>query len=160
MIRNDTVCAAAGCELIEDQGLLEEVAGLNEWPVPMLGDIWKGFRLRATREFDMAIGDFQKANMIRYPIRWHSGGFDADWAETEARSRRIMLWFFGDVFKEFAEGLPRWKALLFRVWWLFLRSGAKLRARLQSFTYSARHRFRSLRLRTLIATALRPGPTK
>lgn len=33
------VCAAAGCELIEDQGLLEEVAGLNEWPVPMLGDM-------------------------------------------------------------------------------------------------------------------------
>ncbi|HWU49593.1 MAG TPA: glycine--tRNA ligase subunit beta [Asticcacaulis sp.] len=34
-----SVCAAAGCELIEDQGLLEEVAGLNEWPVPMLGDM-------------------------------------------------------------------------------------------------------------------------
>ena len=33
------VCAAKGCELIEDQGLLEEVAGLNEWPVPMLGDM-------------------------------------------------------------------------------------------------------------------------
>jgi glycyl-tRNA synthetase beta chain len=33
------VCAGAGCELIEDQGLLEEVAGLNEWPVPMLGDM-------------------------------------------------------------------------------------------------------------------------
>lgn len=33
------VCAAAGCELIEDQGLLEEVAGLNEWPVPILGDM-------------------------------------------------------------------------------------------------------------------------
>jgi len=33
------VCAAAGCELIEDQGLLEEVAGLNEFPVPLLGDM-------------------------------------------------------------------------------------------------------------------------
>ncbi len=33
------VCEAAGCELIEDQGLLEEVAGLNEWPVPILGDM-------------------------------------------------------------------------------------------------------------------------
>ena len=33
------VCETAGCELIEDQGLLEEVAGLNEWPVPMLGDM-------------------------------------------------------------------------------------------------------------------------
>lgn len=33
------VCAQAGCELIEDQGLLEEVAGLNEFPVPLLGDM-------------------------------------------------------------------------------------------------------------------------
>lgn len=33
------VCTAAGCELIEDQGLLEEVAGLNECPVPLLGDM-------------------------------------------------------------------------------------------------------------------------
>ncbi|WP_443747333.1 glycine--tRNA ligase subunit beta [Asticcacaulis solisilvae] len=32
-------CAAAGCELMDDQGLLEEVAGLNEWPVPVLGDM-------------------------------------------------------------------------------------------------------------------------
>ena len=32
-------CAVAGCELIEDHGLLEEVAGLNEYPVPLLGDM-------------------------------------------------------------------------------------------------------------------------
>ncbi|MDI7774240.1 glycine--tRNA ligase subunit beta [Asticcacaulis sp. EMRT-3] len=37
------VCEAAGCELIEDQGLLEEVAGLNEWPVPLLGDMDPAF---------------------------------------------------------------------------------------------------------------------
>ena len=33
------LCADAGCELIEDHGLLEEVAGLNEYPVPLLGDM-------------------------------------------------------------------------------------------------------------------------
>lgn len=33
------VCAAAGCELMDDPNLLEEVAGLNEWPVPVLGDM-------------------------------------------------------------------------------------------------------------------------
>ncbi len=33
------VCEAAGCELMDDHGLLEEVAGLNEWPVPILGDM-------------------------------------------------------------------------------------------------------------------------
>ena len=32
-------CAAAGCELMDDQRLLEELAGLNEWPVPILGDM-------------------------------------------------------------------------------------------------------------------------
>lgn len=33
------LCVDAGCELIEDHGLLEEVAGLNEYPVPLLGDM-------------------------------------------------------------------------------------------------------------------------
>ncbi len=37
------VCANADCELIEDQGLLEEVAGLNEFPVPLLGDMDPAF---------------------------------------------------------------------------------------------------------------------
>lgn len=32
-------CAAAGCALMDDHGLLEEVAGLNEWPTPLLGDM-------------------------------------------------------------------------------------------------------------------------
>ena len=36
-------CEAADCELIEDQGLLEEVAGLNEYPVPLLGDMDPAF---------------------------------------------------------------------------------------------------------------------
>jgi len=32
-----TLCAAQELELVEDEGLLEEVAGLAEWPVPILG---------------------------------------------------------------------------------------------------------------------------
>jgi len=32
-----TLASAAGLELVEDQGLLVEVAGLVEWPVPMIG---------------------------------------------------------------------------------------------------------------------------
>ena len=31
------VCAAEGLELVEDEGLLEEVSGLSEWPTPILG---------------------------------------------------------------------------------------------------------------------------
>ena len=33
------VCFARNLELVEDEGLLDEVAGLTEWPVPILGDM-------------------------------------------------------------------------------------------------------------------------
>jgi glycyl-tRNA synthetase beta chain len=36
-------CAAKKVELVEDAGLLEEVAGLAEWPVVVLGDMDKAF---------------------------------------------------------------------------------------------------------------------
>ena len=36
-------CAARGLELVEDEGLLEEVSGLAEWPVPILGDMDPSF---------------------------------------------------------------------------------------------------------------------
>ncbi|HTK36473.1 MAG TPA: glycine--tRNA ligase subunit beta [Caulobacteraceae bacterium] len=32
-------CAAKGLELVEDEGLLDEVSGLAEWPAPILGDM-------------------------------------------------------------------------------------------------------------------------
>jgi len=41
--RAKAVCAQHGLELVEDQGLLEEVAGLAEWPVPILGDMDPSF---------------------------------------------------------------------------------------------------------------------
>lgn len=34
-----TLCFARHLELVEDQGLLDEVAGLAEWPMPVLGDM-------------------------------------------------------------------------------------------------------------------------
>ncbi len=37
------LCAARGLELVEDEGLLDEVAGLAEWPVPILGDMDPAF---------------------------------------------------------------------------------------------------------------------
>lgn len=36
-------CAAKGIELVEDEGLLSEVAGLAEWPVVILGDMDPSF---------------------------------------------------------------------------------------------------------------------
>ena len=34
-----TLCFARNFELVEDEGLLDEVAGLAEWPTPLLGDM-------------------------------------------------------------------------------------------------------------------------
>lgn len=36
-------CKAAGLELVDDEGLLQEVTGLAEWPVPVLGTMDAGF---------------------------------------------------------------------------------------------------------------------
>jgi glycyl-tRNA synthetase beta chain len=38
-----TLCFARNLELVEDAGLLDEVAGLVEWPVPVLGDMDPAF---------------------------------------------------------------------------------------------------------------------
>lgn len=38
-----TLCEAQGLELVEDEALLEEVAGLVEWPVPLMGSFDESF---------------------------------------------------------------------------------------------------------------------
>jgi glycyl-tRNA synthetase beta chain len=38
-----TLCFARNLELVEDEGLLDEVAGLVEWPAPILGDMDPAF---------------------------------------------------------------------------------------------------------------------
>ena len=38
-----TLCFARNLELVEDQGLLDEVAGLVEWPIPVMGDMDPSF---------------------------------------------------------------------------------------------------------------------
>ena len=38
-----TLCEARNLELVEDEGLLDEVAGLAEWPAPILGDMDPAF---------------------------------------------------------------------------------------------------------------------
>ena len=40
-----------------------------------------------------------------------------------------MLWFFGDAFGEFTEGVSPAELFLLRAWWLILYSGATLSAR-------------------------------
>ena len=39
----EALCRANDLDLVEDEGLLDEVAGLTEWPVPLLGTMDPGF---------------------------------------------------------------------------------------------------------------------
>lgn len=41
--KSKAICAKAALELVEDIGLLDEVAGLAEWPTPILGDMDPAF---------------------------------------------------------------------------------------------------------------------
>jgi glycyl-tRNA synthetase beta chain len=66
------VCAAAGCELIEDQGLLEEVAGLNEWPVPMLGDMDPQFLTLPPEVIKTSMRTHQKYFAVRTALKERS----------------------------------------------------------------------------------------
>ncbi|WP_374306379.1 glycine--tRNA ligase subunit beta [Methylocella sp.] len=69
---------ASGLELIEDEGLLEEVAGLVEWPVVLLG------------EFDEAFLDIPP-EVIRATIRANQKCFVLDDAATGRLANRFAL---------------------------------------------------------------------
>ena len=90
--------------------------------IPLLSTLWKGLRLRYLWALHVTVGDVQKTNNFRYPIRLHSGMLGPEWQATEARTRRIIFWFFGDIYKEFndlSQGDPL--RLLMRIWWSGLR---------------------------------------
>ena len=61
------VCAASGLELIEDAGLLEEVVGLAEWPVVLLGDMDPGFLDLPPEVIQLSMRTHQKYFSVRDP---------------------------------------------------------------------------------------------
>jgi glycyl-tRNA synthetase beta chain len=62
-----TLCFARGLELVEDEGLLEEVAGLAEWPVPILGDMDDGFLKLPSEVIRTSMRTHQKYFAVRNP---------------------------------------------------------------------------------------------
>ncbi|WP_109260915.1 glycine--tRNA ligase subunit beta [Hyphobacterium indicum] len=62
-----TVCAAAGLELIEDDGLLMEVAGLVEWPIPLLGRMDPDFLDLPPEVIQLSMKTHQKYFAVRDP---------------------------------------------------------------------------------------------
>tara|TARA_R110000868_G_scaffold158190_4_gene386146 strand:- start:669 stop:2870 length:2202 start_codon:yes stop_codon:yes gene_type:complete len=61
------VCTDAGLELVEDAGLLHEVAGLAEWPVPLLGKMDSDFLDLPPEVITLTMKTHQKYFAVRRP---------------------------------------------------------------------------------------------
>lgn len=61
------LCAAKGLELVEDLGLLEEVCGLVEWPVTLLGDMDPAFLDLPGEVIRLSMRTHQKYFAVRDP---------------------------------------------------------------------------------------------
>ena len=68
-ILNDAkaACASAGLELVEDEGLLNEVAGLAEWPIVILGDMDPEFLKLPGEVIRLSMRTHQKYFAVRNP---------------------------------------------------------------------------------------------
>lgn len=58
---------AAGCEVVEDKGLLAEVAGLVEWPVTLMGEIGEEFLDLPPEVLQTSMKEHQKFFSVRNP---------------------------------------------------------------------------------------------
>ena len=61
------VCTAKGLELVEDEGLLNEVAGLAEWPAVILGDMDPSFLELPAEVIRLSMRTHQKYFAVRDP---------------------------------------------------------------------------------------------
>lgn len=62
-----TVCADRGLALVDDDGLLDEVAGLAEWPTPILGDMDPSFLDLPPEVIRLSMKVHQKYFAVRDP---------------------------------------------------------------------------------------------
>jgi glycyl-tRNA synthetase beta chain len=62
-----TLCFARNLELVEDAGLLDEVAGLAEWPTPVMGDMDAGFLDLPPEVIRTSMRTHQKYFAVRKP---------------------------------------------------------------------------------------------
>ena len=60
-------CHAKGLELVDDDGLLDEVAGLAEWPTPILGDMDPAFLSLPPEGVRLSMKVHQKYFAVRHP---------------------------------------------------------------------------------------------
>ncbi len=62
-------CAARGLVLVDDDGLLDEVAGLAEWPTPILGDMDPQFLALPPEVIQLSMKVHQKYFAVRDPAK-------------------------------------------------------------------------------------------
>ncbi|GLK47046.1 glycine--tRNA ligase beta subunit [Brevundimonas intermedia] len=62
-------CAARGLSLVDDDGLLDEVAGLAEWPTPILGDMDPQFLALPPEVVRLSMKVHQKYFAVRDPAK-------------------------------------------------------------------------------------------
>lgn len=63
----NTLCFARNLDLVDDEGLLDEVAGLTEWPVPVLGDMDPAFLDLPAEVIRTSMRTHQKYFAVRDP---------------------------------------------------------------------------------------------
>ena len=63
-----TLCHARNLELVEDEGLLDEVCGLSEWPTPVLGDMDPAFLDLPPEVIRTSMRTHQKYFAVRDPV--------------------------------------------------------------------------------------------
>lgn len=66
---------AAGMEVVEDKGLLAEVAGLVEWPVPLMGRIGEAFLHLPPEVLQTSMKEHQKFFSVKNPRNGRIEGF-------------------------------------------------------------------------------------
>ena len=66
---------AAGLEVVEDKGLLAEVAGLVEWPVPLMGRIGEAFLHLPPEVLQTSMKEHQKFFSVKNPRNGRIEGF-------------------------------------------------------------------------------------
>jgi glycyl-tRNA synthetase beta chain len=70
-----TLAFAQGLEVVEDRGLLAEVAGLVEWPVPLMGRIAPEFLGLPAEVLQTSMREHQKFFSVRNPKTGRIEGF-------------------------------------------------------------------------------------
>ncbi|NEX45539.1 glycine--tRNA ligase subunit beta [Pseudotabrizicola algicola] len=93
-----TLAFAAGMELVEDRALLTEVAGLVEWPVPLMGRIAEDFLGLPPEVLQTSMKEHQKFFSVRNPKTGRIEGFvtvantlTADQGETILKGNQKVL---------------------------------------------------------------------